>query len=93
MLAVRVASVVDGSVLDLVVVYGYPHGRQEWLGEMEGAVDDAVPAVVLGDFNFVTDVRDRDRGAMNEYDVRQARKMGEIEGGLDLVDTYRLTNP
>ena len=92
-LAVRVASVVDGGVLDLVVVYGYPHGRQEWLGEMEGAVDDAVPAVVLGDFNFVTDVRDRDRGAMNEYDVRQARKMGEIEGGLDLVDTYRLTNP
>ena len=92
-LVVRVASVVDGGVFDLVVVYGYPQGRDEWLGEMEGAVDDAVPVVVLGDFNFVTDVRDRDSDCMHDYDVRQARKMGDLERGLDLVDTFRLTNP
>ena len=42
-LAVRVRSLVYGSVFDLVVVYGYPAGRREWLGEMEGAVDSMVP--------------------------------------------------
>ena len=92
-LVVRVAGVVAGDVWDVVVVYGYPAGRRAWLGELEGAVDGVVPAVVLGDFNFVTDVRDRDGDRMHWYDDRQARKMGDLERGLDLVDTYRLTNP
>ena len=89
-MAVRVANVVFGYVMDLVVVYGYPMGRQEWLGEMAAAVDPTVPTVVMGDFNFVTDVRDRDRGVMHEYDVRQAGRMGDVTGGLDLFDAYRL---
>ena len=89
-MAVRVANVVYGYVMDLVVVYGYPTGRQEWLGEMATAVDVTVPTVVMGDFNFVTDVRDRDSDMMHEYDVRQAGRMGDLTGGLDLFDAYRL---
>ena len=89
-LAVRVRSVVYGSIMDLVVVYGYPEGRQEWLGEMEGAVDVMVPTVVMGDFNFVTHARDRDSDRMNDYDLRQGAQMGILTGGLELSDAYRL---
>ena len=89
-MAVRVASVVYGYVMDLVVVYGYPQGRQEWLGEMAAAVDVTVPTVVMGDFNFVTDVRDRDSDVMHDYDVRQSGRMGDVAGGLDLFDAYKL---
>ena len=38
-MTVRVRNVVFGYVMDLVVVYGYPQGRQEWLGEMAAAMD------------------------------------------------------
>ena len=92
-LAVRVRSLVYGSIMDLVAVYGFPGGRQEWLGEMEGAVDITVPTVVMGDFNFVTDTRDRDSDRMNGYDVTMAGRMGDLTRGLELVDAYRLLLP
>ena len=59
---------------------------------MERAVDDTVPTVIMGDFNFVTDVRDREGDTLTRYDVAQADKMGNLERGLNLADTFRLAD-
>ena len=77
-MSVRMRSLVYDNVLDVIVVYGYVRGREQWLQHLEEAVDVDVPTIIMGDFNFVTENRDRNGNNMNPYDTTFSSKMNEL---------------
>ena len=92
-LIVRVRSDVYDSEFELVLVYGYPSGRQDWLHTIQPALEGDCDLVVLGDFNFVTDPTDRSSGMMNDYDRRLTGQWTDLNLRLGVVDAYRLAYP
>ena len=87
---VRLESVIYGSNLDVVVVYGYPSGRQPYIKQVTDAIDPLTPTVLLGDFNYVTDPKDRSDNIMNDYDKAQANISNPVFEALGLDDAFRL---
>ena len=68
-LAVTLESVLFGYGVRVVVVYGYAGRYEPWLHDLERALTGGDPFVVMGDFNFVTNQRDRGSGRMLAYDM------------------------
>ena len=67
-LRVRLLSTIYQTNLDVIVVYGYPAARQPWINHVIDAVDSLVPTIILGDFNFVREPKDRSTNTMTQYD-------------------------
>ena len=78
---VRVRSVVFLHEIDLVVIYGYPGdrlgGTRALIESLEAAVDDSVPVVVMGDWNFVIDAVDRSGGVVGANETACGRYMAK----------------
>ena len=91
-LSIRLRSLVYENVFDVIVVYGYPTGREEWLHHLEEAIDVDVPTIILGDFNFVMEGRDRDISKMHQYDISFSTKMNDMIEGLELTDAHTQVN-
>ena len=49
--------------------------------------------LILGDFNFVTSILDRNGSKMNRTDIETSRDWNNFEDQFNLQDTFRLTNP
>jgi len=49
--------------------------------------------LVLGDFNFVTSILDRNNKKMNRTDIETSREWELFEDNFSFQDTFRLTNP
>ena len=91
-MSVRVKCSMTDECLNFVVVYGKAAGVDggAWLDGLVDVMDQTYTTVVLGDFNFVEDEKDREGGAvMLEYDRTLARKFGDKMGGWDLQDVFR----
>ena len=78
--------------MDIIAIYGYPAGRQPWINEMADAIDNSLPTIIMGDFNFVTNPIDRDSNAMTSYDKSLTTLFNPYIDGLELTDTFRLVN-
>ena len=87
---VRLLNKIYQTNLDIIVVYGYPAGRQPWIHQVTDAVDSPVPTVILGDFNFVRKPQDRSTNYMLDYDIRQTTLSEAFFETLELEDAYRL---
>ena len=91
-LSVRVKSGVFGDCVNFVVVYGKSGGADggAWLDGLAAVLDDTYATVVLGDFNFVGELRDRKGAAvLNGYDRTLAAKFAERTGDWELHDVFR----
>lgn len=49
--------------------------------------------IILGDFNFVTSILDRNSQSMNRTDLEVCKEWGDFEENFNLQDSFRLTNP
>ena len=49
--------------------------------------------LVLGDFNFVTSILDRNNKKMNRTDIETSKEWESFEDTFNFQDTFRLTNP
>ena len=49
--------------------------------------------IIIGDFNFVTSILDRNNQSLNTIDNAAVKNWTEIEKECDLVDSFRITNP
>jgi exonuclease III len=49
--------------------------------------------IILGDFNFVTSILDRNSQTLNRVDIETNKTWGPFENEYNLQDCYRLTNP
>merc|ERR1712002_207617 len=67
-LCVRIKSLIYQTEMDVFAVYGYPAGRQPWIHKMGDAIDNLIPTIIMGDFNFVSSPLDRVSNTMNHYD-------------------------
>ena len=94
LVVVRVRSVVFLHEIDLVVIYGYPGdrlgGTRALIESLEAAVDDSVPVVVMGDWNFVVDGLDRCGGAVSTWEAACGRHMASVLEGTGLCDAFRV---
>ena len=92
LMVVRVRSVVFLCEMDLVVVYGYPGaaGTPGLIRSLEVAVDDSVPVVMMGDWNFVVDGLDRCGGAVSTWEAACGRHMASVLEGTGLCDAFRV---
>ena len=94
LVVVRVRSVVFLNEIDLVVIYGYPgdraRGTQALIESLEAVVDDSVPVVVMGDWNFVIDGVDRSGGAVGANEAACGRYMASVIEGTGLCDAFRI---
>ena len=89
---IRLRSTIYQTYLDIINIYGFPAGRQPWIHEVTDAVDSPVPTVIVGDFNFVREARDRISNAMMYYDEQQTMSSNGFFEALDLQDTFRLVH-
>ena len=55
-------------------------------GDLEGIL-------ILGDFNFVTSLNDRNSSAFNSVDNNYRHDWEKLQVNLSLIDTFRVTNP
>ena len=90
-LSVKVRGKIFGEMLNFVVVYGKTgaNDRGAWIDGLNDVMDLAYTSVVMGDFNFVTEERDRDGNALNGYDLTLRRKFSDKMGGWELRDVFR----
>ena len=91
-LSVRVRGRVFGDLVNFVVVYGKSGGSDggAWMDGLADVMDVTYSTVVLGDFNFVEEERDRRGGlALNSYDRTLGRKFNDTMGGWELHDIFR----
>ena len=49
--------------------------------------------IIMGDFNFVTSILDRNSQSMNRTDLETFKEWGPFEDNFNFQDTFRLTNP
>jgi len=49
--------------------------------------------IIMGDFNFVTNILDRNSQSMNRTDLETSKEWGPFEENFNFQDTFRLTNP
>ena len=54
---------------------------------------DTESCIIMGDFNFVTSILDRNSQSMNRTDLEVCKEWGDLEDNLNLQDSFRLTNP
>ena len=90
-LSVRVKCCVTEECLNFVVVYGKTGGGDggAWIDGLADVMDPTYATVVLGDFNFVEEVRDREGAAtMNHRDRLLARMFRDKMGGWELHDVF-----
>ena len=53
----------------------------------------AESCIIMGDFNFVTSILDRNSQSMNRTDLETSKEWGSFEENFNFQDTFRLTNP
>ena len=49
--------------------------------------------LLIGDWDFVTSILDRNKNALNRVDMGTLKTGGKFEQDFSLQDTFRLTNP
>ena len=94
-LAVRAKNRLFGDQMNFVTVYGKSGGSDSgaWLNGLETVLCDDHTNVIIGDFNFVTEAKDRKGNAdgLNSYDVSLTTKYTNTVGGWNLRDAFRET--
>ena len=91
-LSVRVRCGVTDECVNFVVVYGKTGAVDggAWMDGLVDVMDQTYTTVVLGDFNFVEEDRDREGGAsMNDHDRTLVRKFNDTMGVWELQDVFR----
>ena len=90
-MAVKVRSKLFDERMNFVAVYGKTGGNDQgaWIDGLSDVMDPAFSTVVLGDFNFVMEERDRQGGLLSAYDLLLRRRFRDKMDGWLLRDVFR----
>ena len=79
--------------------YGKSHTSKQEIRRILKMIEDKVSdgdlegILILGDFNFVTSLNDRNSSAFNSVDNNYRHDWEKLQVNLSLIDTFRVTNP
>ena len=79
--------------------YGKSHTSKQEIRRILEMLEDKVSdgdldsILILGDFNFVTSLNDRNTSAYNSVDNNYRHDWEKLQVNLSLIDTFRVTNP
>ena len=96
---VRLQNSANNEITNIFSYYGRSrNSRTEWANSFNEIRDKVQNnglenIMVMGDFNFVTSVLDRNSQILNAIDQTATNSFIEIQEELNILDSFRLTNP
>ena len=96
---VRLQNSANNEITNIFSYYGRSrNSRTEWANSFNEIRDKVQNnglenIMVMGDFNFVTSVLDRNSQILNVIDQTATNSFIEIQEELNILDSFRLTNP
>ena len=95
----QLCNTVDNKTKNIFSYYGRSrNSRTDWKSNFEiiqnKVADNKLKnIIILGDFNFVTSILDRNTQNLNSIDNLACPPFLELQEKIDLIDTFRITNP
>ena len=95
---VKIRNNISKEILNIFSIYcnsGNSEKQKSIISQLERKVklDSLDNIIVVGDFNFVNSSLDRNSNNLNTVDLNTSKVWDNVEQGLNIQDTFRVTNP
>ena len=99
LLYVKTKNISTNETRNIFSIYAKSHTSKQEIKSIMSKINDKIESdsldhiVILGDFNYVTSIQDRNSSCFNTIDNNYRHEWNKIQVKFGLVDAFRVTNP